>query len=90
MRKMDWVIINNVPEPVVDNKKSVKESYKSDEQTNTIANTKQPVQIINNRGMLNESAVDHLVETYVPNYKDSNYLTKMGTYLDTTVMKTIF
>ena len=71
---------DNVPEPVVDNKKSVKESYKSDEQTNTIPNTKQPVQIINNRGMLNESTVDHFVETYVPNYKDSNYLTKMGTY----------
>ena len=69
---------DKVSEPVADAKKPVKESYKSSEQheTNMIAHMKQPQQIINNRGMLNESAVDHFVETYVPNYKDNNYLTK--------------
>jgi hypothetical protein len=72
---------DKVPSSDENAKKSVKETYKLSEQsdTNLIANEKQ-YQIINDRGMLNESAVDHFVETYVPNYKDNNYLTKMGTY----------
>jgi glutaredoxin len=72
---------DKVPSSDENAKKSVKETYKSSEQseTNLIANEKQ-YQIINDRGMLNESTVDHFVETYVPNYKDNNYLTKMGTY----------